>query len=249
MNDARHNPEKVESTIRRIITYYIDSAHDKDAKDLILYLGGGMVPDGTVSILMPVLKSLVDKGVASKAFTSTSLKDLEQLRADVDAMYADRESTREALQTAINHPSWSDAEKKLALRFGLELLPADDITLGLLAHEVSLSHFTAGQIFTAFVNDSTHIVEFSGRWYADCKKRDYGEEWDSAEGNQQAGNPPPKVIGIAQGFMAKYLIFYLYAASRPDKLVDFLKLTKMPHGKKVAKDVFRIYRQTVKPAS
>ena len=245
MDHNKLDAGEAESIVRRIITYYIDSAANRKADYLIQYLGGGMIPADVVSVLRPILESLVN--VNSKFGTGLIDADydlLEQLREDVEALYNKRATMRGELQEAINSPQWLEAERAHTAQFGLKLLPADARSLDLLAHEVALSDFTATEIISTFQNDSTSVAGFIRRWYADCHKHDYGEEWDPDEGNQQEGNPPGKALGMGQGFMASYIVLYLYAAKAPAGLVDFYKRRKMPHGKKVAKDVLRVYRQT-----
>ena len=41
MANKKPDPKKTESITRRIIAYYVDSAENKNADFLILYLGGG----------------------------------------------------------------------------------------------------------------------------------------------------------------------------------------------------------------
>ena len=108
-----------------------------------------------------------------------------------------------------------------------------------------MSDFVAKEVVSTFQDETDHVTEFSGRWYADCNSREYGEEWNPAEGNQQQDNPPGQLLGIGQGFMVSHVIFYLYASQAPDALVGFFKRRKLAHGKKVAKDVLRVYRRTM----
>jgi hypothetical protein len=245
MVSKKQEPKKIESIVRRIIAFYIDSAKNKNADYLILYLAGGKIPEAAVKVLRPILQSMIDENSEfGSGLTQADFDALEQLRGEVEALYKRRAATRRALKEAINSPQWSKTEQAHAARFELKLLPAEDRMLDLLAQEVVLSDFTAEQIRSTFHNETASVVEFSGRWYADCTNCDYGEEWDPAEGNQQEDNPPGEVLGIGQGFMVSYIILYLYAANVPDKLVGFYKRQKMAHGKKVAKDVLRIYRQT-----
>lgn len=244
MANEELDPNKTESIVRRIIAYYIDSAEDKKADYLILYLGGGMIPAEAVAVLRPILKSLVDeKPVFGSTLAKADLDALEQLRGKVETLYKTRAVTREELKEAINSPRWLEAERAHAGRFGMKLLPAEDRSLDLLAHEVALSDFTTEKIISTFHNEPASVTEFSRRWYATCNHRNHGEEWDPAEGNQQEGNPPGEMLGMGQGFMASYIIVYLYAANAHNGLIDFYKLRKIPHAKKVAKDVLRVYRQ------
>lgn len=241
----KQNLHKVESIVRRIIAFYIDSVKKSKANDLILYLGGGKIPEAAVKVLTPILESLTDEDSEfGKGLTRANFAALERLRDEVEALYKRRAATRKTLKEAINSPQWSKAERAGAARFNLKFLRAEDRVLDLLAHEVVLSDFTAEQIISTFHEDTASVTEFSGRWYADCNDHDYGEEWDPAEGNQQEDNPPGEVLGMAQGFMVSNIILYLYAANVPDGLVGFFKRRKMPQGKKVAKDVLRVFRRT-----
>ena len=247
MNENKLDPEQAESIVRRIIAYYIDWAESRKADDLILYLGGGMIPADAVTVLRPILESLVN--VNSKfgaGLIEADYDALEFLREDVETLYTNRAATRSALKEAINSPQWLEAERAHTAQCGLKHLPADDRRLDLLAHEVALSDFTAEEIHSTFQNDSASVAGFIRRWCADCHGRDYGEEWDPDEGNQQEDNPPGEALGMRQGFLASHIVLYLYAAKAPGKLADYYKRRKMPHGKKVAKDVLRVYRQTTK---
>lgn len=237
--------DRIESIVRRIISYYVDSTEDDEISFLLLYLDGGKIPSDTAEILRPILESLADeKSESGSASTQESFGTLEQLSADVESLYEEKVATRRTLKSAINTEMWSNSEQALATRFGLELLPACDRILDLLAQEVALSDFTANEIISTFRNETSRVGEFCGRWYADCNNHDYGEEWDPDEGDQQAGRPPGEVLGIGQGFMVSYIVCYLYAARAPDGFIEFYKRLKMPHGKKVAKDVLRVFRQT-----
>jgi hypothetical protein len=145
----------------------------------------------------------------------------------------------------VTQGSWADAEQQLSARFGLEIYPAEGRLMELLLEEVQQSDFSPDEILAEFDANPDRIIDFSGRWYADCHDHDYGEEWDPAEGNQQAGNPPPKTVGIGQGFMVGYTLLYLYAKTKPDTLLDFIKRRRIPHAKKVAKDVMRVFNETM----
>ena len=176
--------------------------------------------------------------------TDADFAALERLSGEVETLYTERAATLKLVKDAINTPQWSEVEQAHAARFHLKLLPAGDRSLHLLSHEIALSDFSAENIISTLHNDAATVADFSRRWYADCNNCDYGEAWDPAEGNQQEGNPPGEVLGIGQGFLVSYIILYLYAANAPDRLVEFYKRRKMPHGSKVAKDVLRRYRQT-----
>ncbi|MBE7464976.1 MAG: hypothetical protein HS116_15985 [Planctomycetes bacterium] len=136
---------------------------------------------------------------------------------------------------------WADAEQRLSSRFGLTIFPAEGRLMELLIEEVQQSDFLPEEILAEFYTNPELIAEFSGRWYADCHKRDYGEEWNPEEGNQQEGNPPLNTVGICQGFMVGYTLLYLYAKRNPRSLLDFIKRRRIPHAKKVAKDVMRVF--------
>jgi hypothetical protein len=142
--------------------------------------------------------------------------------------------------------AWSHAERELARRFGLTMFPANDRLTQLLNQEVEQSDFSPDDILGAFQNDHEHLIEFCARWYADCNEHDYGEEWDRDEGDQQAGNPPAKTLGICQGFMIGYTLFFLYAKRNPKALLGFVKRRRIPHAKKVATDIIRVYAEATK---
>ncbi len=146
----------------------------------------------------------------------------------------------------VKQRSWAKAEENLASRFGLQMYPAEGRLMELLVEQVRQSIFTPDEILAEFQGNPEFIIEFSARWYADCNDNDYGEEWDSKEGNQQAGNPPPQTVGIGQGFMVGYTLLYLYAKSKPDALLGFIKRRRIPHAKKVSKDVMRVFKSTGK---
>lgn len=245
MTNQTPNHEQIEAVARRIIVYYIDSAGEKNADYLIGYLGGGMIPAAAVEVLRPILQSLVDENCEfGSALTGADFTALERLSGEVETLYTKRAVTLKLVKEAINTPQWSEVEQAHAARLHLKLLPAGDRSLHLLAHEIALSDFSAEKIISTLHNDAASVTAFSRQWYVDCNKFDYGEEWDPAEGSQQERNPPEKLLGIGQGFLVSYIILYLYAANAPDGLVEFYKRRKMPHGRKVAKDVLRVYRQT-----
>lgn len=242
MSNRNPAPAELESIVRRIIAYYIDSAEDKNVEFLIAYLGGGKIPEAAVAVLRPILQGLRDSGFT---FADADLDALERLREEVEVLYANRAVTLNLLKEAIHTPQWVAAEQAHAARFGLKLLPAGDRSLHLLAHEVALSEFSAETVLSTFHDAAASVREFAGRWYADCTRSDYDEEWDPTEGNQQEDLPPGELLGIGQGFLVSYLILYLYAATNPDGLLAFFKCRKMPQGKKVAADVMRVYRRVV----
>jgi hypothetical protein len=138
--------------------------------------------------------------------------------------------------------AWADAEHRLATQFGLDLYPAEGLLVELLVSEIQQSDFSTDEILAEFETKPDRIVEFGRRWHADCLQRDYGEEWNPEEGNQQRGNPPPKVLGICQGFMVGYTLLFMYANSKPEALLDFVKRRRIPHAKKVTKDVMRVFK-------
>ena len=146
----------------------------------------------------------------------------------------------------VTQGSWAEAERQLAKRFGLKIYPATGRLMELLTEEVQQSDFIPAKILAEFESNSALITEFGARWYADCHGLDYGEEWDPEEGNQQADNPPAKTMGIGQGFLVGYTLFFLYAKSNPDGLLDFIKRRRIPHATKVAKDVVRVFGKTIK---
>jgi hypothetical protein len=141
----------------------------------------------------------------------------------------------------ISQGGWAVAEKRLSARFGLDLYPAEERLMELLVEEVQQSDFSLDEILGEFEANSERIVEFGGRWYADCNKHDYGEEWSPEEGNQQEGMPPPETIGICQGFLVGYTLLFLYAKSKPEALLGFIRRRRVPHAKRVAKDVMRVF--------
>lgn len=251
MQKAReYDRRKIDLIVRRIIGYYLDSLQDKEIDFLLACLDGGKIPADTANTLRPVLERLVDEESGSRSVpTRKELDALEQLRAEVESLYKEKAATRRTLKSAIHSQKWSKSEQALAARFGIQLLPVCERTLDLLAQEVALSDFTAKEIVATFRNDTISVDEFCGRWYADCHDRDYGEEWDPNEGNQQEGNPPGQPLGIGQGFIVSHTILYLYAARDPDGLVGYFKRRKMAHGKKVARDVLRVYRRTASQSS
>ena len=250
MAKKKPDPKKTESIARRIIAYYVDSAEDKDADFLILYLGGGKIPAEAVKVLRPILESLTDESAEfGSSLAQADFAALEQLREEVETLYEKKAATRRDLKKAINSPQWAKAERAHAAQFGCELLPADERMLDLLAQEVAVSDFPAAEVISTFHSGSASVAEFGRRWYADCNDCDYEEEWDPAEGNQQKGNPRGEVLGMGQGFLVGYIILYLYAAKAPDGIIGFYKRQKLAQGKKVAKDVLRVYRQTAKGKS
>lgn len=146
----------------------------------------------------------------------------------------------------VENGAWSDAERELARRFGLTIDLANARLRQLLMQEVGQSDFSPEDILGAFQNDHEHLLDFCARWYADCNEHDYGEEWDAEEGDQQAGNPPPKLVGICQGFMIGYTLFFLYAKCNTDSLLDYVKRRRIPHAKKVEKDIIRVYAEATR---
>src|SRR5512145_851724 len=118
MISKKQDSKKIESVVRRIIAFYINSAEDKDSDYLILYLGGGKIPEAAVKVLRPVLQSLTDENSKfGRHLTQADFDALEQLRAEVESLYTRRASTRQALKKAINSPQWSKAEQAHAARF------------------------------------------------------------------------------------------------------------------------------------
>lgn len=139
---------------------------------------------------------------------------------------------------------WRETEEKLARKFGLKIYPANDRIVELLIEEITLADFSLQDILKVFQEEYDDLIDFSERWHADCNHHDYGEEWDFEEGDQQSDTSPKNVVGISQGFMVSYILFFLYARFKPDLLFDFLRRRRIPYAKKVVNDIKRIYLKT-----
>lgn len=142
----------------------------------------------------------------------------------------------------LRNKDWQHAERLLAKRFHLDFFPASGLHLKLLRAETAISGFSLEDVLAVFEREPDEIVEFAERWYADCHDRNYGEEWDPHEGNQQDEGQKTKTFGISEGFLVSYVMFYLYAKERPQELAAYVKRRRIPHAKKVAKDVVRVYQ-------
>jgi hypothetical protein len=133
---------------------------------------------------------------------------------------------------------------RLAKRFRLELIPLAPRTVELLDAEVAVADFELANVQSLFDEQYECLMRFAHAWYADCNNVDYGEESDASEGDQQEHtNAKRKVLGIGQGFLLGYAMLLLYAKERPNQLVQYIKKRRIPHAKKVAKDVSRIAQQ------
>ena len=126
--------DRHESVVRRIVGCYVDSTEDYEMDFLLLCLDGGKIPADTAETLRPIMETLVDQeSNSANAPTRQALDALEQLRVDIESLYEAKAATRKVLKSAIYSQRWAKSERALAARFGLELLPACDRTLDLLA--------------------------------------------------------------------------------------------------------------------
>lgn len=144
----------------------------------------------------------------------------------------------------VKHGAWAQLEQQLAARFGLQLYPAEGQLMVLLVKKVKQSAFTPEEILAEFQQDPETIAEFGRRWYADCLGHEYGEEWNPEEGNQQEDSSTLAEEGITQGFMLSYTLLYLYAKRMPESLLDFIKRSRIPQARKVARNVMRVFAAT-----
>ena len=145
-------------------------------------------------------------------------------------------------------PPWRDAESMLATSFGLRLIDAVPEMLALCEKEIEQSDFSPDDVEKLLPQDRSRLIAFATKWYAHCQKHEYGEEWDPAEGNQQEDSPPPELVGIGQGFLVTYSIFFLYAKSNPAGLLSFIKRRRIPHAQRVAKDILRVFNDKSPPS-
>ena len=79
----------------------------------------------------------------------------------------------------IKNGPWSDAEQKLASRYGLTVYPANEKIIDLLGQELDMSDFSQNDIQDEFNNHCQRLMEFSLQWYTDCKKNEYDEDWNT----------------------------------------------------------------------
>jgi len=147
------------------------------------------------------------------------------------------------IEDLLRNKDWQQAERRLAKRFRLDIRPASGVLLKLLRDETGKSDFSVDDVLAVFARQPEEVVEFGGRWYADCSDHEYGEEWDPDEGNQQDEDQETKTVGIAEGFLVGYAMLYLYAEERPEELTAYVKRRRIPHAGKVAKDVVRVHQQ------
>ncbi len=145
--------------------------------------------------------------------------------------------------TLVTRQDWSDCEQQVARHFGLVICPLIETTKRLLDQEIAVSEFSVSDVEALFENDRDQLVRFAIAWYADVQRRDYGEEWDPAEGDQQSGvDKTSEVLGLSQGFLLGFAMFFLYAKARPSGLVQYIRRRRIPHATKVARDVRRIIK-------
>ena len=145
----------------------------------------------------------------------------------------------------IRSDKWNKAERHLAAELGVEFLEANDTLLSLVEEEVSQSDFAHKEIIDVFEVEFDQVIAFGIAWQRLNEKNDYGEEWNPEEGNQQVGSPEPVLVGISQAFLVGSTLFYLYAQRRPDLLLPYLQRRRIPHAKKVAEDIERVYSDSI----
>jgi len=136
---------------------------------------------------------------------------------------------------------WTEAEKDLASELGIGFLEADARLMSLVEEEISQSDFTQQEIRDVFETEYDQLVAFSLGWQRLHEAKDHGEEWNPAEGNQQANSPELVLVGLSQGFLVGNALFYLYVQRRPELLLAYLQRRRIPHPKKVAEDIRNVY--------
>lgn len=148
----------------------------------------------------------------------------------------------------LEDPTWQEAEKRLAGRFGLSVssAPEGSVLRRLVEEETKLAEFAVDELHDCFLKEPETVIRFGMRWYADCNKHEYGEEWNPEEGNQQDKNQKSQLVGMSGGFLMGYAFLFLYARHKPDLLPAYIKRRKIPHAARVAKDVKRVYAATMK---
>jgi len=145
----------------------------------------------------------------------------------------------------VTREPWCVAEHKLAEEFGLKISKATGSLSEFLREEVELADFDEREIEQEFQENPALLIDFCRRWHWDCEEHDYGEEWDPSEGNQQEDSSRGTPVGICQGFMVLGALFYLYAKKKPDELLDYIKRKRIPHARKTARDVLRVYASAI----
>ena len=151
----------------------------------------------------------------------------------------------------LEDPQWQEAEKRLAGRFGLTVssAPVGSVLRRLVEEETRLAEFSVDDLHACFLQEPERVIRFGMRWYADCNKHEYGEEWNPEEGDQQDKDRKSKVVGMSGGFLMGYTFLLLYARHKPELLTAYIKRRRIPHAAKVAKDVKRVYAATMAGSS
>ena len=149
-------------------------------------------------------------------------------------------------EQVVTSKPWHDLEVEIANYFNLKLCDLTPRTVELLEKHLAVSAFDIATALVLVKERRSDIKRFGIAWYADANQLDYGEEWDPEEGDQQSDlDKDIKIHGIGQGFLAGYAMFFLYAEVRPTELLDYMKRRRIPHAKKVTRDVMRIYKNAV----
>lgn len=143
---------------------------------------------------------------------------------------------------------WQAAEERVAGQFGLKVsaAPAGSVLRRLVEEETRLAEFSVDDLYSCFQQEQETVIRFGMRWYADCNKHEYGEEWNPEEGDQQDKVRKPRVECMSGGFLMGYTFLLLYARHKPELLAAYIKRRRIPHAAKVAKDVKRVYATTLK---
>ncbi|MDQ8182718.1 hypothetical protein [Pelagicoccus sp. SDUM812005] len=139
---------------------------------------------------------------------------------------------------------WQEAENEIASIFKYKICPMCDVTASARKEEMELSGFSTETIIEEFKRDERIIKRFSQNWLINCKRKNYGDEWNPEEGNQQE-DINAKLVGIGEGFLLIHMLFYLHAKLKPDSLLDFLKKRRIPHAKKTAKDIVKVFNESL----
>jgi hypothetical protein len=155
--------------------------------------------------------------------------------------------TKDILEDA----QWQEAEKRVAGRFGLTVSSASagSVLRRLVEEETRLAEFSVDELHALLLQEPETVIRFGMRWYADCNKHEYGEEWNPEEGDQQDKDRESKVVGMSGGFLMGYTFLLLYARHKPELLTGYIKRRRIPHAARVAKDVQRVYAATLAAAS
>jgi hypothetical protein len=233
----------LEAKVQTIVCHYLDTMR-RDMHFISMVLDGGRLPQDVVDTLRPIVTKLLTATSGTLVVVTQADADLLDIyHDDVLRMSEERRNIADVLKRTVITSPFLEIEQALAAEFKLKLLPMNERGLDICSREIDGSSFSIDDIIVVASTQCDHLMEFSRQWHA---APDLGEEWNPEEGNQQEDSKDRQVIGMAQGFLIGYALWFLYASRKPEALLGYLKRRRIPHGVKVAEDIVRIYESTGK---